>query len=76
MNIGERITALRTEHGLSQCELAKRAKLTQAAVSRIESGHSPGRADTIQAILAVFGCELDVVTRRKRKAIDKRSGTG
>jgi len=65
MNIGERITALRTEHGLSQSELAKRANLTQAAVSRIESGHSPGRADTIQAILAVFGCKLDVVKRKR-----------
>jgi transcriptional regulator with XRE-family HTH domain len=36
--LGERIKALRLRQGLTQSELAERCKITQAAVSRLESG--------------------------------------
>lgn len=36
--MGERITAARLDEGLTQAELAERASLSPAAVSRIEAG--------------------------------------
>ena len=39
-SIGRRVALLRRQAGMSQSELAKRMKTTQAAVSKIESGRN------------------------------------
>lgn len=38
--LAKNIIRCRTKLGLSQCELAKRAKMTQTAISRVESAES------------------------------------
>jgi transcriptional regulator with XRE-family HTH domain len=42
MNIGNSIRELRKSNGMSQEDLAVKAKLTQAALSQIERGKRPG----------------------------------
>lgn len=49
MNIGIAIKDLRKSKGISQVDLAKAAKTTQAALSQIESGRRP-KIETMQKI--------------------------
>jgi transcriptional regulator with XRE-family HTH domain len=45
MNIGEALKTIREKRSLTQVEVAKKLKVTQAHVSRIENGKSqPGKA--------------------------------
>ncbi|MGN7720772.1 helix-turn-helix domain-containing protein [Chitinophaga sp. 22620] len=54
MNIGKAIRELRKEKGLSQMDLASKAGITQAALSRIEkSGVKPGQ-DSLKRISEVL----------------------
>ena len=46
--LGERVKRLRQSQGLSQSELARRCQVTQAAISRLESG----RMQDIQTAIA------------------------
>ena len=46
----KRILELRLEKGYSQAELAKKAGTKQAVISRIESGESEPRIDTVNKI--------------------------
>jgi transcriptional regulator with XRE-family HTH domain len=50
--------------GLSQRELARRAGLTQAAVSRIESGLAAPNWETVRALLLAMGYEPELTARR------------
>lgn len=49
--------------GLSQRELARRARVAQPAVSRIERGHLSPRLDTLDRLLRACGAALDLVPR-------------
>jgi len=49
MSIGKAIKELRKSQGISQAELAEKAKTTQASLSQIESGRRP-QADTLKRI--------------------------
>jgi transcriptional regulator with XRE-family HTH domain len=62
--IGEAIRLLREEKRLSQSELAKRSRLTQATVSRIESGARRGDIETLALIAAGLGLALWILVRR------------
>lgn len=54
----ERVQAKRLELGLTQTQLASRAKTTQSAISEIESGdHSPN-LDTIARIAKALRCKV------------------
>jgi transcriptional regulator with XRE-family HTH domain len=55
MNIGEAIKEMRTDRGLSQKELAKRAGISATAVCNIEKGHSFPSKETIKAICDAIG---------------------
>ncbi len=62
--IGEAIRQVRVEKRLSQTELARRARLTQATVSRIESGTRRGDIETLALIAAALGLALWILIRR------------
>ena len=52
------IRRLRKAQGLSQVDLAKKAGVTQATISRIEQGNKESMIKTIFLILAALGVEL------------------
>jgi len=62
--IGEAIRRLREERGLSQSELAKRSRLTQATISRIESGSRRGDIETLAVLAAGLGLALWILVKK------------
>ena len=54
---------LRTEEGLSQIELAKKAGISQADISRLENGKSNPSVKMLQRIACAVGKELHVEFR-------------
>ena len=52
---GELIKELRTEHGLSQRELAHRAGTSQSAIARIEAGKEDVTWGRLSGVLAAMG---------------------
>lgn len=66
-------TALRNARraaGLSQRELARRARVAQPAVARIEAGGVIPRVDTLEKLLHACGHNLEV-TRRAGAGVDR-----
>jgi transcriptional regulator with XRE-family HTH domain len=61
---GPLLRDMRRRHGLSQSRLARRARTTQAVVSRIERGEASPTLDTLRRLLAAMGWELDLELRR------------
>ena len=60
MNAGELLGEARRRHGLTQRELATRARTSQAAISRIERGRvSPG-VDTLADLLWLMNERLEL----------------
>ncbi len=51
------LRTLRTAKGLSQQELAEKAGITQAAISRIEAGLHDPRYSTVVRLAAVLGVD-------------------
>jgi transcriptional regulator with XRE-family HTH domain len=64
MDIGELIRERRTQSGVTQLSLARRAGTTQAAISRIERGLTTPTWDTIEALLISLGYEPELGSRR------------
>ena len=62
--VGDAIRRMRQQKGMSQSELAQRARLTQATVSRIESGARRGDIETLTLIAAALGLALWILIRR------------
>src|SRR5215204_5417612 len=60
MRLGERVKRLRTERGLTQTELADRAGVSQAIISRLEGKvrHNVN-ADVLKALAKALGCTTD-----------------
>jgi transcriptional regulator with XRE-family HTH domain len=57
-SFGQRVTELRKALGYTQTQLAQRAKVSQALVSKIENAETPEEAappDTLQKVLAALG---------------------
>ena len=61
IRIGQRVAQLRRSKGLSQNELADRAKLDRTHVVKIEQGRYNFRLDTLQALAEALGCTIDFV---------------
>lgn len=60
--LGERIKTLREAEGWSQGELARRAGITQAYVSQLETGKRTGESigvEVLQKLATAFGLTLD-----------------
>ncbi len=55
--IGETFRGYRKENGLTQKELAKRARLTQAAISQIETGKR-GSLESLQKLCTALNTDL------------------
>jgi transcriptional regulator with XRE-family HTH domain len=62
--VGEAIKRIRQQQRLSQAELADRARLTQATISRIESGARQGDLETLALIAAGLGLALWLLIKR------------
>lgn len=58
MTSGALIRAARERHGLTQKQLAIRARTSQAAISRIERGLVSPSIDTLEKLLAMVNEEL------------------
>ena len=80
MNLGIAIRELRKAKGLTQAELARKARLSQTSLSQIENGQRPG-SQTFKNICAalnvsellvyITSMELDDVPVRKQVAYEK-----
>jgi transcriptional regulator with XRE-family HTH domain len=55
---GELLTTVRHRHGLTQSQLAARARTSQAAISRLERGLVSPSVATLQELLDLMGEEL------------------
>ncbi len=68
MTIGAAIREQRLQLALGQRSLARRAGLTQATVSRIESGRAAPAWESVRALMLAMGCEptLETVPLRGR----------
>ena len=58
MTTGELLRGVRRRHGLTQAQLAARARTSQAAISRIERDLVSPSVDTLAALLDLMGEEL------------------
>lgn len=58
LSIGELVKLIRTQLGMSQTSLAKRAGVPQSTVSRIEQGQRNLSLSTLQKILSAISCDL------------------
>lgn len=58
MSAGQLLRASRLRHGLTQKQLAIRARTSQAAISRIERGLVSPTVETLQKLLAMVNEEL------------------
>lgn len=57
--IGERVTRLRTERGLSKIELAKLVDIGEGTISHIENNRRKPSIDLAIRLAKVFGVSLD-----------------
>ena len=55
---GELLTTVRRRHGLTQSQLAARARTSQAAISRLERGRVSPSVATLRELLDLMGEEL------------------
>lgn len=60
MRAAQMLRDARRTAGLTQRELAQRARMPQATVGRIESGQVSPRVDTLETLLRAAGSELRV----------------
>jgi len=56
---GKRLKTLRTAQGFTQAQLAKKVKLTQAAISQFEDGKRIPSSSALQKIATGLGLSLD-----------------
>ena len=59
-DIAAKVMALRLEHGLTQADLAARAGVDQADISRIERGATSPTWKTLQRLLAALDARIEI----------------
>ncbi|MHB8878026.1 MAG: helix-turn-helix domain-containing protein [Myxococcaceae bacterium] len=73
--LARRIRELRESQHITQTELAARARTTQSAIARLESGQVIPKLDLLQKIAAAMGLRLNVdFTRRHRSSPEPAHG--
>lgn len=60
MTAGALLRTVRRRHGLTQRQLADRARTSQAAISRIERGTVSPTVETLTSLLDLMGEELEL----------------
>lgn len=68
MTLGNRIRNRREELGLNQVELAKKSKLTQASISRIEGNIIMPKATTLIALAISLDLPPNAFLKEERRA--------
>ena len=63
MDAATLIRTVRTRHGLTQAQLARRAGTTQTAISRLERGARSPSVETLRRLVLVMGEDLDLGVR-------------
>ncbi len=63
MTAGETLREARNRHGLTQAQLAARARTSQAAISRIERDVVSPSVETLRTLLDLMGDELALDAR-------------
>ncbi len=58
--LGDTVRRLRTERGLTQEQLGKRARLTQSAVARLEAGDGVPTLRVLERVAHALGAQVDV----------------
>ncbi len=64
MGSGELLRTVRRRHGLTQRELADRARTSQAAISRVERGLVSPSVATLSSLVDLLGEELVLTAER------------
>lgn len=67
LRIGQRISDLRAEVGISQQRLADKAGLQRAHITRIEAGQYGVTLDVLASIAEALGKEIDFVEKGERR---------
>lgn len=70
MSAGALIRAARIRRGMSQAELAKRARTSQSAVARIERGRTSPTVETLERLAGVLGMTLELSTTPEGSGVD------
>jgi transcriptional regulator with XRE-family HTH domain len=68
---GELVRAVRRRHGLTQAQVAARARTSQAAISRIERGIVSPSVATLTQLLDLMGEELTLDARPIDYGLDR-----
>jgi transcriptional regulator with XRE-family HTH domain len=69
--IPERLKKMRESRGLSQAELAKKARLNKQTIYRIENGKQPAREKTIQRLARALEVDPGALTGEKPMPTDR-----
>ena len=67
-DIGHAIRLARKDHGLTQMELASKSGIWQETISKIETGSSDAKLETIFNLLAALDLEITIDIRSKGSA--------
>ncbi|MBN2794153.1 MAG: helix-turn-helix transcriptional regulator [Clostridia bacterium] len=59
IKIGEKISKLRADSGISQKLLAEYLSVDQSYISKIEKGERPANLELLSNLSSLFGCTLD-----------------
>ena len=65
LRIGQRIIDLRKEQGLSQNQLAQKAGIEQATISRLEKGAFSVGVDILAKVLEALGASIEITPRTR-----------
>jgi DNA-binding XRE family transcriptional regulator len=63
--LGRKLAAARVKQNLTQKQVATRANVDQAEVSKIERGHHNPTLRTLSAVALAVGMEIDLKKRRR-----------
>jgi transcriptional regulator with XRE-family HTH domain len=69
-DIGNKLKAARTRKGLSQRDLAAKAGLLQAQISKVENGMSDLRLSSLIALSRALDLELELIPRKALPAVE------
>ena len=66
-HLGQKIKSIREKQGLSQLKLGEIAGIPQPVITRLETGATNPRMDTILKLVDALGYKFQIVKKRKNK---------